>query len=142
MSVIGNYEFDVFISVADDEFLLNDTLNTTRSHLASFDLATLTAVDVENGCDENVDLRAEFQNLGVEDITSFTATVSVNGNLEQSIDNMEIITSGNSVFIEFLDVPISPGANTILFHKFHFFIYLCTVEIAPVFILLKSLSIF
>ncbi len=115
MSVIGNYEFDVFISVADDEFLLNDTLNTTRSHLASFDLATLTAVDVENGCDENVDLRAEFQNLGVEDITSFTATVSVNGNLEQSIDNMEIITSGNSVFIEFLDVPISPGANTILF---------------------------
>lgn len=34
------------------------------------------------------------------------------------------------------------GANTILFHKFHFFIYLCTVEIAPVVILLKLLSIF
>ena len=34
------------------------------------------------------------------------------------------------------------GSNTILFHKFHFFIYLCTVEIAPVVILLKLLSIF
>ncbi len=32
--------------------------------------------------------------------------------------------------------------NIILFHKFHFFVYLCTIEIAPVIILLKLLSIF
>lgn len=34
------------------------------------------------------------------------------------------------------------GGNTILFHKFHFFVYLCTIEIAPTIILLKMLSIF
>lgn len=31
--------------------------------------------------------------------------------------------------------------ETILFHKFHFFIYLCSVEIAPVLILMKLISI-
>jgi hypothetical protein len=34
------------------------------------------------------------------------------------------------------------GGNTIIFHKFHFFVYLCTIEIAPTIILLKMLSIF
>lgn len=33
------------------------------------------------------------------------------------------------------------GGNTILFHKFHFFVYLCTIEIAPTIILLRMLSI-
>lgn len=33
------------------------------------------------------------------------------------------------------------AGNIILFHKFHFFVYLCAVEIAPILILLKLLSI-
>lgn len=33
------------------------------------------------------------------------------------------------------------GANLILFRKFHFFVYLCTVEIAPTLILLKLLYV-
>lgn len=36
---------------------------------------------------------------------------------------------------------ILSAGEIILFHKFHFFIYLCTVEIAPILILLKLLSI-
>lgn len=32
-------------------------------------------------------------------------------------------------------------SDIIIFHKFHFFVYLCTVEIAPIVILLKLLSI-
>ena len=36
---------------------------------------------------------------------------------------------------------LSTIGSIILFHKFHFFIYLCAVEIAPILILLKLLSI-
>jgi len=36
---------------------------------------------------------------------------------------------------------IFSASETILFHKFHFFIYLCTVEIVPMLLLLKVLSI-
>ncbi|MCH2021395.1 MAG: DUF4271 domain-containing protein [Saprospiraceae bacterium] len=34
------------------------------------------------------------------------------------------------------------AGNVILFHKFHFFIYLCAVEVAPILIILKLLSIY
>lgn len=36
---------------------------------------------------------------------------------------------------------LAVAGNIILFHKFHFFTYLCAVEIAPILILLKLLSI-
>lgn len=36
---------------------------------------------------------------------------------------------------------LAMAGNVILFHKFHFFVYLCAVEIAPLLILLKLLSI-
>jgi len=36
---------------------------------------------------------------------------------------------------------LSIASDALLFHKFHFFIYLCTIEIAPMLILLKTLSI-
>ncbi|WP_264789085.1 DUF4271 domain-containing protein [Aureispira anguillae] len=36
---------------------------------------------------------------------------------------------------------LATAGSIILFHKFHFFVYLCAVEIAPILILLKLLSI-
>ncbi|MFT5647146.1 MAG: hypothetical protein ACI976_001835 [Aureispira sp.] len=36
---------------------------------------------------------------------------------------------------------LATAGSVILFHKFHFFVYLCAVEIAPIIILLKILSI-
>lgn len=115
MSALGDYDFEAYISVENDQYLLNDTLRTTRSNLASFDISTATITDLDNGCEFMQDFQATFTNEGVEDITSFTATITVNGNLEQSLTNMDVLESGNSVTIDFLDVPVLSGPNTLLF---------------------------
>ncbi len=115
MSALGTYEFEAYISVEDDQYLLNDTLKTTRTHIASFDIATAGVDGLESGCSELQDFQASYSNIGAEDVTSFTATIAVGGSPEQSVMVTDLLEAGNSVVVDFLDIPVVSGTNTITF---------------------------
>ncbi len=115
MAALGEYDFSGFISVADDQFLPNDTLSVTRTHLPSFDLTTTAILPSNDVCVELVTVVGRYTNLGLDTITSFDATVSVGGVLQSTVPFSGVLLPNQSVDIEFVDIPIAIGVNNLDF---------------------------
>ena len=115
MSVLGDYNFLAYITVADDQYLPNDTLSTLISNLPSFDISTQAGNNPDVGCTETVDLVANYTNLGQQAVSSFIATLSSDGTLVQSVEVTDELAPGSTTSVTFIDVALGSGVSNLVY---------------------------
>ncbi|MBR9919998.1 MAG: T9SS type A sorting domain-containing protein [Bacteroidetes bacterium] len=80
MSVVGDYEFEVFTVLADDEAPLNDTLRVTISKLPRWDAGITNITGLEGTiCSDPTSANLMLSNFGTETLTSVTISPVLNG---------------------------------------------------------------
>ena len=115
MSVVGDYRFKLFNTLAGDQAIFNDTLRTVVSKLPRFD-AGVTGVGGLGStiCNDSTSVDIIFTNFGTEPLTSVVINLELNGNTLPSINWDGNLATGESASITILLSGLQDGMNSLV----------------------------
>ncbi len=115
MSTIGDYEFKLFTSLAEDQAVLNDTLRTVVSKLSRNDAGISDVVGLEGvNCGEMLPATLVLTNFGTDTLFSATININFNGADLDPIDWVGTLLPGESEIINIVLDNILNGTNTVI----------------------------
>ena len=114
MSALGDYEFKIWTSLADDQNILNDTTRRTITQLTRWDAGISGVNGVENAvCAMEVEVEFVLTNYGQEELTSANINFSLNGGTAVTIPWTGALAAGESETVTYLITNLIEGTNTI-----------------------------
>ncbi len=114
MSLIGDYDFQLFTSLAEDQAPLNDTLRAIVSKLSRFDAGITDILGLDGvNCDSSLTATLQITNLGTETLTSAEVEVILNANPLPLINWMGNLAPGESDEIAVVLENLLNGLNTV-----------------------------
>ncbi|MFT5382826.1 MAG: hypothetical protein ACI8VT_000504 [Saprospiraceae bacterium] len=115
LSIIGDYEFKIFTSLAEDGAVLNDTLRVVVSKLPRFDAGISDVIGLEGiNCDSTLSATLVLTNFGTDTLVSATIEVELNTILLAPINWTGSLAPGASEIIAITLNNILNGSNAII----------------------------
>jgi type IX secretion system substrate protein/SprB-like repeat protein len=115
MSTIGDYEFKIFTSLAEDQAILNDTLRVVVSKLPRFDAGISDILGLEGvNCASSLPATLVLTNFGTETLTSTTIEIELNSVMQPSIAWTGTLASGDSEIIPITLDNLLNGSNSVI----------------------------
>ncbi len=82
LSAYKDYKFTIYTKLANDENVLNDTLNTNITHLASHDAALISIKNIDPTiCGDSLEMILNIQNQGVQNLSFLEFGIVLNGTI-------------------------------------------------------------
>ncbi len=115
MSVIADYDFKLFTTLATDALIANDTLRRTVSKVTRNDagITGVTGLDFSSTCDLEVPVQFTLTNFGFDPLISANILVTIGGITVTTIPWTGNLASGESTNISVTLTGFAPGTNTI-----------------------------
>ena len=114
MSVVGDYDFKLFTSLADDSAIHNDTFRTVVSNQPRWDagLTNILGLDGVN-CADPIPSELVLTNFGSEVLTSATISITINGTVQTPIMWTGSLAMGETENIPYDVSNLLNGVNSI-----------------------------
>jgi Secretion system C-terminal sorting domain/SprB repeat len=113
MSVIGDYNFQIFTALADDGNIINDTLRRVVSKTTRFDAAITQFLGIDGTiCDSIINAGVVLTNAGAEKLTTADLTWDLNSSVTDTYSWSGSLLNGESDTIYFDLQPLVAGTNT------------------------------
>lgn len=114
MSTIGSYDFIAYVRSDRDDSALNDTLRRTVDHQPNRDIAVLAAVDLPASlCDTTADFSVTVENVGADQVTSFSLDIFIDGVEAGSQDWSGMLDQGMQTNVQMTLVDLSLGQQNV-----------------------------
>ena len=115
MSVIGDYDFQLFTSLNDDQNIFNDTLRQVVSKTTRFDASITKFLGIEETiCDSTRNVGVVLTNIGAEKLTEVDVTWDLNASISDTYNWTGSLLSGESDTVYFDLDPLVEGTNSFL----------------------------
>ncbi len=114
LSTVGDYEFQIFTALPEDQAILNDTLRVVVSKLSRFDAGISDIVGLEGiNCEESLEATLVLTNFGTEILTSTTIDIELNSVMLTPINWTGSLAPGASEIVPITLDDVINGSNTI-----------------------------
>ena len=115
MSIVGDYNFKLFNTLAEDQAIFNDTLRKVVSKLPRFDAGVTDVEGVGSTiCNDSTSVDIVFTNFGTEALTSVVINSELNGNTLASENWSGNLATGESASITILLSGLQDGMNNLV----------------------------
>ncbi len=112
MSVVGEYQFQIFAKFAEDQNERNDTLRRVRRKLPRFDAGIVNIEGLDGVlCDSFTTAIISLENFGTENLTSVTIEYQLNSGATQNIDWTGNLPTGEVTTVNISLNPLVSGTN-------------------------------
>ena len=114
MSVIGDYHFKLFTTLATDQLVSNDTLRRTVSKVTRNDAGITGVTGLEFDCNDDVPVQFQLTNFGFDNLTSANILVTINGGVATDIPWTGDLATGETADVAVTLNEFSGGTNMVV----------------------------